>query len=213
MCSFRREESETVRIHLVGAPARFGHSHGDIGSIVLEIDGIPVLIDRGMVDYYHAEAILLKRSYLHNVLTPVLADGSYPDQSVVEEPIIPRGRGKRQSLEASIDLGNAWRDHMVHYKRTIKSNTIDEIRITDQGQLKAAGRLAFHLHSPFPFKADSNKLVLQTRHFLLEIEADWAEQVSHRPELVNFKHETIYHLMIHSPSCEKFSLNTRVWRT
>jgi hypothetical protein len=62
MCSFRKKDSRSVRIHLSGTSRYPQHSHGDIGSFILEIDGAPVLVDRGMVEYHLADSALLKSS-------------------------------------------------------------------------------------------------------------------------------------------------------
>ncbi|MFZ9681736.1 MAG: hypothetical protein ACO3DQ_00815 [Cephaloticoccus sp.] len=37
--------------------------------------------------------LLMKRTDLHNVLTPVRADGTFPGQVLAETAVIPDGRG------------------------------------------------------------------------------------------------------------------------
>lgn len=213
LASFRKKNGHSSRFHLIGSKPNSSHSHFDKGTVVLELDTVPILIDRGMVNYYFSQANELKRSYMHNVVTPVLADGTYPDQRHPKTPIIPSGQGNNQSVNANIDLTDVWGEYMVKCSRSIQSETPDEFLIIDKGILKEEGRIAFHLHSPFPFEIEGKKIIVRNNNSALLIEALWAEEILCRQESINLRHEQVYHLLIHGPISKQYILKTKIERT
>lgn len=210
LASFRKEKGRSVRFHLAGSSANSSHSHFDKGAIALEVDNVPMLIDRGMVNYYFSQAHELKRSHMHNVITPLLADDIYPDQEHPTKPVIPSGHGNKHSLNAHIDLTNVWVNYMVKCSRSIQSETPCEFLIVDEGELREEGRIAFHLHSTFPFEIEGKKITVRNNNSALLIEALWAEEILCRQESINLRHEPVYHLMIHSQISKQFMLKTKI---
>ena len=210
LASFRKNKDHSFRFHLTGSKPNPSHSHLDKGNIIVEISGTPMLIERGMVEYYYSECYELKSSYTHNVITPLLSDGTYPDQTMPKKPIISKGQGNSQTLSAEIDLSNVWQHYMTFCSRKIESPAPHLYRIIDAGELKEQGRIAFHLHSLFPFNTESEKIVLTNGNITLSIKADWAEDVLHRQYSLNLKHEPVYHLTIHSKSLRNFNLVTAI---
>jgi hypothetical protein len=97
---------------------------------------------------------------------------------------------------------------LVHCNRRIISNSINEISIIDEGELNAKGKLVFHLQSTFPFKTESIGVTIAADNFGLVIKAPWACEVLHRAESINFRHQTVYHLILTTTRCKNFSLNT-----
>jgi hypothetical protein len=212
LASFRKQRGHSVRFQMTGSKPNPSHSHFDKGAIALEIDNEPVLIDRGMVEYYFSQANELKRSCMHNVITPFLPDGTYPDQEHPTEPVIPSGHGNKQALNAHIDLTNVWGNYMIKCSRSIQSKTPDEFLIVDGGELREEGCVAFHLHSTFPFEIEAKKIIVRNNNAALLIEALWAEDILCRQESINLRHEPVYHLMIHSPASKQFMLKTKIER-
>ncbi len=211
LASFRRQDAHSARLHLIGSKPFPSHSHFDKGAIILEVDTVPVLIDRGMVNYYYSEATELKRSAMHNIITPVLGDGTYPDQEHPVTPIIPTGRGNKKSLETSIDLSRVWNTYMLNCTRSVSSPAINEYMIVDECELRIKGAIAFHLHSTFPFKITDKKIILKKNDsILLTIETIWADSLTSHQESINLKHEPIFHLIIKSPFSKRFKLKTRI---
>lgn len=72
--TLRRKTSDLglVTLHAISGAITFGHAHGDKGSFILDADGTPLLIDRGVCDYGNAYVNIIDRSELHNVIIPVL---------------------------------------------------------------------------------------------------------------------------------------------
>ncbi len=214
LTSFRESNGHSTRVHLCGSRANPSHTHFDKGSLILEMDDIQILIDRGMIEYWYSDTDLMMRSSMHNVITPLLKDGTYPDQDVPSKPVIPFGRGNKRRLKAGIDLQNVWQKYMNRCTRKVESESPHEIMIIDEGELKKLGKVAFHLHSTIPFKIElgNKKARLRTERLDLEIFAEWAEEMLHRPDSVNLNHETVYHLILHSHTCKDFKLKTMIVR-
>ena len=190
-----------VRLHLTGCKARPSHSHRDKGAFTLELDGEPVLIDRGQVRYDDARVHLMRRSALHNVITLE----SNTDQALPTEPVIPEGHGDERTLHASIDLSHVWREHMESCRREIRSDAPEWFVVRDTGILKLPGRIAFHLHAPRPFVIGPQGAVLDR----LRITAAWAEAITQSEDLIDCRLEPVYHLIILSSTVTAFNLETR----
>ena len=149
---------------------------------------------------------------MHNVITPIITDDIFPDQEHPTKPVIPTGRGNRQSLNAHIDLTNVWKNYMNWCSRSIQSKTPREVLIIDQGELKEKGRVAFHLHSTFPFEIEEEKKIVRISSANLLIKAEWADSTLCRQESINLMHEPVYHLVIQSQIIEQFILETKMER-
>lgn len=189
-----------VRLHLVGCKARPSHSHRDKGSFTLELDGEPLLIDRGQVSYDDARVDLMKRSALHNVITPE----SNADQALPTEAIIPHGHGDERTLHAEIDLSHVWRHVMESCRREIWSDAPEWFVVRDAGMLKVPGRIAFHLHATRPFVIEPKGAVLGR----LRITSPWGEAVTQSEDLIDYRQEPVYHLIIFSSTVTAFNLET-----
>ncbi|HMP05909.1 MAG TPA: heparinase II/III family protein, partial [Lacipirellulaceae bacterium] len=212
LSSLRRRGRRSLRMHLSGSMANPSHSHFDRGAFTVEVDGRPVLIDRGIVRYDHPACFSLKRTSLHNTLTPVRADGSYPDQLSCERAVIPCGYGDEEVLQAAIDLSHPWRDQMSRCMRTITSPHCDVMQVNDEGSLLEPGRVAFHLHSPYPFEIDSDEITVGPEHQRLKISASWARNVRHSQDLIDHRFEPVFHLVLESADLSDFSLVTTLQR-
>ena len=208
LTSLRRRAGRSIRIHLAGAKARPSHSHFDKGNFTVEIDGVGFLIDRGIVRYDDLRAGLVKRSCMHNVITPYVDGIFFPDQAFNEKPVIPRGTGDAERLEAAIDLSDVWRDHMSGCRREIVASSFESFTVKDEGSLQQATPVAFHLQSSFPFHIEGNVVTLTDGTRSLQIMAPWAKTITQREELVDFALRPVHHLVIASEAAKKFSLKT-----
>lgn len=194
-----------VRLHVTGCKANPSHSHRDKGAFTLELDGEPVLIDRGTVRYDDARAQLLHRSALHNILTPVLAGNVFPDQAFPTEAVIPQGQGDERTLQTWIDPSHVWREHMEQCRREIRSDSPEQFVVRDWGRLKSPGRVAFHLQAREPFVIEGCTATLPGK---LRIEADWAEMIAQEEDLIDFQFAPVHHLVIRSRELTEFALVT-----
>jgi hypothetical protein len=208
LTSLRRRADRSVRIHLAGAKARPNHSHSDKGNFTVELDGVPFLIDRGIVRYDDLRAGLLKRSCMHNVITPFIDGIFFPDQAFNEEPVIPGGKGDATQFVASVNLTNVWRDYMSDCRRQIEAPSFERFTVKDEGRLLKSAPIAFHLQSPFPFEIEGNTAILNDGARTLRIIAPWAKSITQSEELVDFAFRSIHHLTILSEPVQKFSFST-----
>jgi hypothetical protein len=196
----RGNDVTRTRIWMSGSAGGLTHSHQDVGQFYLEVNDDPVFIDRGMVEYWFAEVHHLARSWLHNVLTPVAEDGSFPYQ----EP--PTGDAK---IAVSGDHGsitvpgnNVWKGWMDSYERQFVFRDASAISIADVFTLKRPGRVAFHLHSPHEFHVVGGKAILKQAASTVAVSFPWAESVECRSALIDLRHRPVFHICAISPILE-----------
>ena len=204
----RNAAGRSVRLHVVGAKAKPSHTHLDKGAFLLELDRIPVLLDRGQVRYDDLRSYTLKRSELHNTLTPVTADGVYVNQAGPIEAVIPTGEGDARRLRARVDLGHVWRGVMAGCTREIVADTVEEFTVHDRGQLLAPAALVFHLHTRLPWAIRGREAVLEVPGWELTLRAPWADGISQREDSIDFRLEPVWHLECRLNSATAFDLAT-----
>jgi hypothetical protein len=152
----------------------------------------------------------MDRSYLHNVLTPVADDGTFPDQARAQIPVIPNGRGDDHTLEAEIDLGSLWNDWMSSCSRRVISEKLDEMVIHDHARLRRRGRVAFHLQALAPFQIEGSRARLNYRERSLEVYFPWASDVTVCQELIDYEFRPVWRLTAVSAEAEAFELATTI---
>jgi hypothetical protein len=208
----RRElaPGRTVRLHVSGCKARASHTHFDKGAFTLELDDEPVLIDRGVVRYDDIRHLLMKRTDLHNVLTPVRADGTFPGQVLAETAVIPEGRGDARAFHADIDLARVWPGEMTRCRRTLDAEEPGRFIIGDAGELVARQALVFHLHTRVAWTIDATArtAVLKTPGWRLTLRASWAEALTQAEDLIDHLGRPVWHLQVRAPQCTSFDLKT-----
>lgn len=190
----------STRIWISGSAAGQTHSHRDVGQFCLEVNGDPVFIDRGMVEYWFTEAHYLARSWLHNVLTPLAADGNFLCQEV------PTGEAQ---IAVSMDHGrisvpgnNVWSGWMDSYERRFVFHDASSVAIADNFTLKQPGRVAFHLHSPHEFRVVGRQVILKLAAYTISVSFPWAERVECRNTLIDLRHRQVFHICATSPILE-----------
>ena len=132
LSSCRTEGMHTVLLHIIGSPVNPLHSHADKGAITLEVNSVPLLIERGMVRYDDVRSNELVHTALHNCLTPVVEGNVYPDQAFPECAVIPHGAGDARVLHVTVELSNVWREYMGSCRREIHSDSPTEFTIVDR---------------------------------------------------------------------------------
>jgi hypothetical protein len=209
LTSLRRTPAgRSVRLHVVGAKARASHTHLDKGAFLLELDRAPVLLDRGQVRYDDLRTCTLKRTELHNTLTPVLANGVYLNQASVEEATLPAGEGDERRLRARIDLAHVWRGVMAAYTREIVAETVEEFRVRDHGELLVPSALVFNLHTRGPWDIQGRTAVLRLEGWELTLRAPWADAITQREDSIDFRVLPIWHLECRLNQAKAFDLKT-----
>lgn len=195
-----------VRLWVSSSSSSATHAHRDHGQFCLEVNGEPTFIDRGMVEYWFTDAHLLSKSWMHNVLTLVLSDGTFADQKFADadEPIklaLADGCGR-------VDIvGNGvWRDSMTSYSRHFDVDLPATVKIIDCGNLRQAGQIAFHLHSPHAFSISDNRAMLVHGAWRAVIEFPWAIDLTCRQEKTDLLRRPIFHICAISPEQTDFFL-------
>jgi hypothetical protein len=206
MTSLRHHGERSMRLHLGGCKARPSHSHLDKSGFTLELDGRPVLIDRGVVRYDDPRAGTMRWSSLHNVITPLLSDGSFGKQNAPHTAIHPGGHGDENELHAFVDVSSLWAPWMKRCIRRIDSENPNRFAITDAGELSDPGIIAFHLHSPTPFELEGRTAFVKMDGITLRIALDWADSVTQSEDGIDFKFEPVYHLVACSQEVTSFEL-------
>jgi hypothetical protein len=204
LTSRRPLASGEVRVHFAGAKAHASHTHHDKGGITLELEGEPLLIDRGMVRYDDAGGLQLKRSRAHNVLTPVAPDGLFPDQLLPQEPVIPMGLGDACRLIARIDLAHVWREWMTACERRLDSPCPERLTIIDRATLRIPGCVAFHLQSHVPWRIDGPTASIGR----LTVRMPWAARIACVEDLYDHAFRPVYRLTAWSETGSAFELST-----
>jgi hypothetical protein len=197
-----------VRLHLVGAKARASHTHLDKGSFLLELDRAPALIDRGQVRYDDLRSYTLKRTELHNTLTPVSPAGVYANQSGVIEAAIPAGEGDERRLRARIDLAHVWRGVMATCTRELIADTVEEFHVRDRGELLAPSALVFNLHTRVSWEIRGREAVLRLEDWELTLRAPWADAITQREDSIDFRLQPVWHLECRLNHAKAFDLQT-----
>jgi len=218
LTSLRRSGKHSTRIHIVGCKANASHTHADKGGFILEVDGLPMLIDRGILRYDDARVPLLKTTPHHNCITPCFDGRTFIDQVAASMPVIPTGTGDGKTLTATIDLSNVWRDHMSYCTRGIRSSDLDSFTLTDAGALLRPGRIVFHLQALSPFAVGNTPTAITLSHdgCALRITAPWAVQARCTDDLVDFRHRPVWHLELWGPPLPAgvpFAYTTQIERT
>jgi hypothetical protein len=187
-----------ARIWMSGAAASGGtHVHRDIGEFVLEVQGQSIFVDRGMVQYWYAEAHVLSRSWVHNVLTPVNAPGDYQNQ-------LPPTLGARVSMSADarevrVPGCDVWKGRLDGYERRFFLQGPGEFEVEDAFTAVKDDRVSFNLHSPHRFEAQGQGFALKLDGWRIEVSCPWAQSVHCEQALIDWRHQPVYHLRAEAP--------------
>lgn len=212
--SLRQDEAgRSLRLHVSGCKANPGHAHFDQGSLVVECDGEPILIDRGIIRYDDARVTTLKASPKHNVLTPRHDDGHSPNQARPRTPVIPDAEGDERRFSATVDLLPAWPEHAERYIREIVSEDPASWSVRDAGRWKEPMACAFHLHALSPFEVTHDGVVLEHEGVRLRIKAPWAVDVQHGEDSIDFAYRPVYHLQLIGEAGRDFDVLTSFARS
>jgi len=199
-----------VRLHLCGASAAEGHSHHDKGAILLEVFGESLLIDRGTPIYGDPTTGTLKQARMHNLLTPLDAQGfCCPQINPCPKPVCPTGEGDAQRLHLAVDCTVAWGDVVRRMTRELDSPDPLHFTIIDEVELPEERALVFHLHSYYPVEVQGKWAVFQAKNSRLQVSWDWAGEImTAGVDLHDGNHQPVYHLAVKAPVAIRHRLVT-----
>lgn len=172
----RRENPPLGRtdLYAVGGAITFGHAHGDKGSLVLDVGGVPALIDRGVCDYSDAYVNVIGDSELHNVLVPV-QDGRLLTQETHDPAGSARvleGRYENGVFIWETDVTPAWKGVFTRCTRRITSSDPCLYVVTDEFVLREPGETAFLLQTYGTVRGTDRGAVIDCGGFTLTVTAE-----------------------------------------
>lgn len=198
----------SLRLWTSGGMKGWTHSHRDVGQFVLEVNGQVVFLDRGMVQYWFTEAHHLSRSWMHNVLTPLLANGEFACQGT------PNGNDPLAftNNDAGIVVpgNNVWAEHMSRYAREFTFAKDARITVTDHFELRQPGRVAFHVHTPMTVSLEGKRALVHVEGGRVALDFPWAERVECRQTSIDLNQHPIFHICATSAICGGDDLATTI---
>ncbi|MBN8759966.1 MAG: heparinase II/III family protein [Thiobacillus sp.] len=211
----RTKEAQGRHIRLWATVSIYGasHSHLDHGGFGIEIDEYPVFVDRGMAEYWNADLVhQMRRSFAHNVLTPVMADGSWADQSILTTPSFAPASAIEAPVLLRVPSQDVWPEQMAAYERVFEERrgTGQVFLVRDIGELCATGRVAFHLHSPHSFVAHGNTVTAEIAGTQCTVTFPWAKEVTVKKSIPDFAGRDIFHIYAVSDDLTAFELETAI---
>ncbi len=176
--SFRRKmnPSGTVHLHLVSGKTYFGHTHGDKGSFILELDGEPIFIDRGMAPYGMSYSEI-QTSQMHNCFVPT------ENEKIFTQPKFDVYGGKItecvQDGTAYIfetDITDAWeKGRFELLKRKIISYEDNTLVIEDEMISENQYEMCFYLNTLGEIEKNEDSAVILTKNHRAVVEFDTDE--------------------------------------
>ncbi len=143
------EDVGTVSLHAVSGAIVFGHAHGDKGSLLLEADETPLLIDRGRASYSGTENIVLEKSERHNVVTAV-KDGIHLTQET-EDPAcgaaVLRSEYENGVFTYETDVAASWKGVFHKNVRRITSDDPHRYVVEDELEIDPEYEICFVLNT------------------------------------------------------------------
>ena len=178
----------------------FSHCHPDKGSFTIDLDGEPILIDRGMVGYSEACADEISATAAHNTAVPIV-DGYLINQNSQHGYGSTMRVSKYENglLEWVCDNDNVWDKTIVKRNvRTIKSANPYEYEITDEFEFTRPLSAAFILN------------MYDDKHVTAE-PVNWVPQKRvYEPFSCDYAKKEVMRLKLISEPGEKLTLVTRV---
>jgi len=151
--SLRRTTEDVGRVHcyLSGGFQCFCHNHGDKGQIVLEVDRIPILIDRGVCSYDDPNVNVIFKASRHNLFYPEAPEGAIEfDQNRYEKSgaTVLRSSYENGIFDYCTDTLNAWDDGIFHsVTRSVYSDDAHRYVIRDDAVFLEELASSFRLHT------------------------------------------------------------------
>lgn len=147
--SFRREfcGGGQLHLHLVSGKTYFAHTHGDKGSFILELDHIPIFIDRGVAPYSAAYTEIAD-TQMHNCFAP------FAENKILNQPKFDVFGGRVTKCYENgsefiyeTDLREAWeKGRFTELKRKIVLSE-NELIITDMMRSEKMQKMYFCLNT------------------------------------------------------------------
>lgn len=172
VASRRDLNGKPVKLTVMGNPAGAGHTHEDKGSFVLEYAGQTFAMDPGSCVYGSIYSMIYKHCQRHNMLVPAGRAERVFAQSPCMQDIVINASGDEQSFHAEINAGHAFPEFYRSWKRTIVSDSPDEIRVIDEYALKeetGCNRVEFLWNTTLPVENLGDRVRIQGENGKVEL--------------------------------------------
>jgi hypothetical protein len=158
---------------LISGLADSGHYHHDKGSFILETEGEPLLIDRGIVNYSHPDVHLMGKPQYHNLFVPVFEDGIVMQKAVRDGAFLDHPECRGDVFSAIADSTRAWDDRRVlENRRKLSSPSAREYLLEDCLKTSEASTGMFILNTYLPCVREGNAVILRGERCLVRVEAE-----------------------------------------
>lgn len=160
----KTEDVGQIHLHLLGGPSYFSHSHADKGSFLLEVNQLPLLIDRGVCEYSIPYVKLIGESFNHNLFQPEAPEGSLSySQDIMDHPgaKVVLSKWENGKLSYQTDTTGAWPDGIFHkITRSVISSDPHILVIRDDAEYVRATMSSFRLHTHGSITQDGNRWII-----------------------------------------------------
>jgi len=172
--SLRRTTEDVGRVHfyISGGPNYFSHCHDDKGQIILEVDGNPILIDRGVCDYSNPAVNVISKAQMHNLFMPESMDGARFFEQDVHGPgaKVVRSSYEDGVLDYCTDIVGAWEPGIFKsVTRSVKSADPHVYYIYDDAEFEKEMRSSFNLHTYGKIERQMNSWVISEGKYQLTV--------------------------------------------
>ena len=213
MIKRKTKEAGTVHMHIIGGGlVTFGHSHSDKGSVILEADGIPLLIDSGVCSYASSEVKQFAEPKRHSLLMPDI-DGC--NQRVDSSGAIGKivcSEFSNDVFKYSTDLTDAWEKGI--FKKNIRSITSDNpliFEICDDIEYfsDTAATLVFNTYGEI--SNDASDISISHKGITVKIiPINWTPKTIETQISTDGRGEKVNRLLLHTQKMLKFNLITEI---
>lgn len=213
MIKRKAEEVGTVHMHIIGGGlVTFGHSHSDKGSVILEVDGVPLLIDSGVCSYASSEVKQFAEPKRHNLLMPdIKGENQLVDGSGAIGKILC-SQYSDGVFRYSTDLTDAWNKEI--FKKNIRSVVSDDpavFRICDDIEYFEECASVFVLNTYGEIAVSNGIFVITYNGVSVNITPkNWMPENFVIEESTDGRGENVNRLMLYTPKAKSHNLITEL---
>ena len=173
----KTEDCGKISLYAVSGAVTFGHGHGDKGSFVIEVDGSPMIIDRGICGYENPLVNKLSKSEYHNTLCAVSETG-FKSQSIDDDKFsaaVTLSEYRNGVLSYETDTTASWNGIFEYNTRKIESNDAHVYLITDNFKTADGEEVCFILNTNDEAEIDEDGIYIRNDKYEIRISSAGCE--------------------------------------
>lgn len=210
----RRLDGMDTLFVMLGLPKESEHRHSDVGSVLLQVNGQDVLLDRGSAKYGSPLASQLRAAQYHNVLTPCDDRNArlWPSHQYAPRVGVQlRGKSRGRGFVCKGEFGELWPEYLITHRRQVESERPELLALRDRVHCLIPCRVTLHFHSPLDCSISGNQTVLTGVGFEVRITAESGiENLESFVDLVDERGREINHICLTTPRQSEHDLNLAV---